>query len=149
MEAPLPIILETALLCDAIAPAALFPPHGRIFRAVQHLGQFFLDFRQPVSAHFHCRLVDLAVRTPVNRTGVHVAQIRDFLTKAGEMFQDIWHASIIPQIRPSALLNRLRNRAFGLFWWLVNSEGHSWDRSKQSTCLAETLLAKGERQFQS
>ncbi|MGA7444013.1 MAG: hypothetical protein WBW82_17695, partial [Candidatus Sulfotelmatobacter sp.] len=23
--------------------------------------------------------------------------IRDFLTKAGEVFQDVWHASILPQ----------------------------------------------------
>src|ERR1700723_789043 len=74
-----------------IPPAALLPPNRGILWTVQHLGQFFLDFHQPVGSHLHRRLIDLTVCTLPSKPGVHVPQIRDFLTKAGEVFQDVWH----------------------------------------------------------
>jgi hypothetical protein len=44
----------------------------------------------------------LAVRTLAHKAGVHVPQIRDFLTKAGEVLQYVWHASILTQILEAA-----------------------------------------------
>jgi hypothetical protein len=85
-------------LSYAIAPAAFFPPHSGIFRAVQHLRQFFLDLGQAVGAHFHRRLINLTIRGFERGSLVHIPQIRDFLTKAGEMFQNVWHVLMIPQI---------------------------------------------------
>jgi hypothetical protein len=59
-------------LRDAIPPPTLFPPNSWILRAVQHLRQFLLDLEQPVGAHFHRRLIDLAIRRPVGGASVHV-----------------------------------------------------------------------------
>jgi len=85
-------------LSYSISAPALFPPYSGILGTVQHLRQFFLNLSQAVGAHFHRRLVNLAVRGLQRRPLVHVAQIRDFLTKAGEMFQNIGHLLIIPDI---------------------------------------------------
>jgi hypothetical protein len=71
---------SAAPLRHAIPPAAFFPPDGWIFRPIQHLRQFFLDLCQAVGTHLHCRLVDLAVRPLAHKPGIHVPQIRDFLT---------------------------------------------------------------------
>jgi hypothetical protein len=86
-----PATSSAAPLSYPIPPAALLPPNCGILWTVQHLGQFFLDFHQPVGSHFHCRLIDLTVCTLPSEPRVHVPQIRDFLTKAGEVFQDVWH----------------------------------------------------------
>src|ERR1700733_14287748 len=86
-----PATSSAASLASPIPPAALLPPNCGILWTVQHLGQFFPDFHQPVGSHFHCRLIDLTVCTLPREPRVHVPQIRDFLTKAGEVFQDVWH----------------------------------------------------------
>jgi hypothetical protein len=86
-----PATSSAASLSYPIPPAALLPPDRGILWTVQHLGQFFLDFHQPVGSHLHCRLIDLTVCTLPSKPGVHVPQISDFLTKAGEVFQDVWH----------------------------------------------------------
>jgi hypothetical protein len=86
-----PATSSAASLSYPIPPAALLPPNCGILWTVQHLGQFFLDFHQPVGSHFDCRLIDLTVCALPSEPRVHVPQIRDFLTKAGEVFQDVWH----------------------------------------------------------
>jgi hypothetical protein len=86
-----PATSSAASLSYPIPPAALLPPNCGILWTVQHLGQFFLDFHQPVGSHFHCRLIDLTVCALPSEPRIHVPQIRDFLTKAGEVFQDVWH----------------------------------------------------------
>ena len=80
----------------AVPSAALFPPYSGIFGTVQHLRQFLLDLGQAVGAHFHRRLVNLTIRGFERGSLVHIPQIRDFLTKAGEMFQNIGHVLMIP-----------------------------------------------------
>jgi hypothetical protein len=90
-------------LSYAIPPAALFPPHSGILGTVQHLRQLFFDLGQAVGAHFDRRLINLTIRGFERGSLVHIPQIRDFLTKAGEMFQNVWHVLIIRDICSTAL----------------------------------------------
>lgn len=74
-----------------LRPASPLPPDLRIVGAVENLGQFQFDLAQAIGAQLESGLIDRIVSALFRQSGVQVAQIRDFLAKAGEMFRNIWH----------------------------------------------------------
>ena len=55
------------------------------------LRQFLLDLAQTYSAQLKGGLIERRMPALFREAGIQVAQIGDFLTKAGETFRDIWH----------------------------------------------------------
>ena len=78
-------------LSDLIRLTEFFPPDGGIVGTVEHLRQFLLDLAQAVGAQLERGLIDRIVPTFFRESGIQVAQIGNFLAKAGEMFRNIWH----------------------------------------------------------
>ncbi len=72
-------------------PAGSLPPDLRIVGTVENLGQFLLDLAQADGSKLESGLIKRIVSALFRKAGIQVAQIGDFLTKAGETFGDIWH----------------------------------------------------------
>lgn len=68
-----------------------FPPDFGIVGAIEHVRQFLFDLAQSVGAQLESGLIEGIVPSLFRETGVQVAQISDFLAKAGEVFRDIGH----------------------------------------------------------
>src|ERR1700686_5422738 len=74
-----------------LLPAGSLPPDFGIFRTIEHVRQFLFDLAQTGGAELECRLIESIVTALFCETGVQVAQVGDFLTKAGEVFRNIGH----------------------------------------------------------
>lgn len=74
-----------------LLPSGSLPPNLGIIRTIEHVRQFLLNLAQPVGAQFEGGLIERIVAAFFGETGVEIAQIRNFLTKAGEVFRDIGH----------------------------------------------------------
>lgn len=107
------------LLC--LLPSCSLPPDFGIVGAIKHVRQFLFDFAQTVGAQFECRLIEGIVAALFRETGVQVAQIGDFLAKAGEVFRNVGHHlhhtlyfSECPRIRLRLRIGRNRTLASGV-----------------------------------
>jgi hypothetical protein len=74
-----------------LRPARSFPPNLGIVRTVQHAREFLFDLAKTGGAQLESRLIESIVPALFGETGVQVAQISDFLAKAGEVFRDVGH----------------------------------------------------------
>jgi hypothetical protein len=85
------VALSLTVYLGLLWPSRAFPPNLGIVGTIEDLRELLLDFAQTRGAQLERRLIDCGMSALFRQPGVEVAQISDFLAKAGEMFRDIWH----------------------------------------------------------
>src|ERR1039458_4180293 len=74
-----------------LLPAGSLPPDLRVVWTIEHVRQFLFDLAQARGGQLKSGLIERIVPALFCETGVQVAQISDFLAKAGEVFRNVGH----------------------------------------------------------